>query len=450
MDALEGRVAGVVGAGLHGVGADDRAQHADAADQQREDDALVAEGGHAQDHGRDDGDLVGLEDVGRHAGAVADVVAHVVRDGGGVARVVLGDVLLDLADQVGADVGRLGVDAAADPHEEGEQRAAEAEAEQGLVGVGAVDQEDEGAAQQAEAVGEHAGDGAGAVAELHGLAVAVLGGGGDAQVAGGGEPHADEADRPAEDRAHQEGGGAPVAEGVDGARVGDPEQDGDDDDEREDPLHLRVQVGVRALADRVRDGLHLGRALVGLAHLLGKQQRVEEAGDRNHEDREDAHLLERREMQRREELEGALGAFARGERVGGAEGQHHGDQIQLAPAGRVHQPAEPVSKHEGSWGSIGYGVSERQWARAPAWTAGTSAAKHRFWATGAAPFAPLRPNAPSHVNPRASRSQPGGTLPPIAASFRGCSRAADCRARGRTAHAPKVRPAGGAGMCRTA
>ena len=48
----------------------------------------------------------------------------------------------DLADQVGADVGRLGVDAAADAHEQGQQRAAEAEAQQGLVGLLAVDQED--------------------------------------------------------------------------------------------------------------------------------------------------------------------------------------------------------------------------------------------------------------------------------------------------------------------
>ena len=61
-------------------------------------------------------------------GAVADVVADVVRDRGGVARVVLGDALLDLADEVGADVGRLREDAAADPHEHREQRAAEAEA----------------------------------------------------------------------------------------------------------------------------------------------------------------------------------------------------------------------------------------------------------------------------------------------------------------------------------
>ena len=65
--------------------------------------------------GGDDGDDVGLEQVGGHAGAVAHVVAHVVGDGGGVAGVVLGDARLDLAHQVGAHVGRLGEDAAARP-----------------------------------------------------------------------------------------------------------------------------------------------------------------------------------------------------------------------------------------------------------------------------------------------------------------------------------------------
>ena len=61
---------------------------------------------------------VGLEEVGAHAGHVADVVAHVVGDDRRVARVVLGDAGLDLADEVGADVGGLGVDAAADAREQ--------------------------------------------------------------------------------------------------------------------------------------------------------------------------------------------------------------------------------------------------------------------------------------------------------------------------------------------
>ena len=65
----------------------------------------VDEGEDAEQHHGDRGDRVGLEQVGRHAGAVADVVAHVVGDHGRVARVVLGDAGLDLADDVGADVG---------------------------------------------------------------------------------------------------------------------------------------------------------------------------------------------------------------------------------------------------------------------------------------------------------------------------------------------------------
>jgi len=74
---------------------------------------------------------VGLEQVGRHAGAVADVVADVVRDHRRVARVVLGDAGLDLAHQVGTDVGALGEYAAAKTRKDGDERAAEAEADQG-------------------------------------------------------------------------------------------------------------------------------------------------------------------------------------------------------------------------------------------------------------------------------------------------------------------------------
>ena len=84
----------------------------------------------AEQHRRDDGHRVGLEQVGRHAGAVADVVADVVGDHRRVARVVLGDAGFDLADQVGADVGALGEDAAAESREDRDQRAAEGEADQ--------------------------------------------------------------------------------------------------------------------------------------------------------------------------------------------------------------------------------------------------------------------------------------------------------------------------------
>ena len=135
-----------------------------------------------------------LEDVGGHAGAVADVVADQVGDDGRVARVVLGDVLLDLADQVGADVGGLGVDAAADPHEQGQQRAAEAEAEQGIGRGLAEDDEDHRAAEQAQAVGQHARDRPGVIGDRQGFVEAPPGRRGRPHVGLDGHAHAQLAD----------------------------------------------------------------------------------------------------------------------------------------------------------------------------------------------------------------------------------------------------------------
>jgi hypothetical protein len=121
--------------GLHGEDADDRERGADGGDEHRGDDGF--EGGHriadlgecggAERGGGEDGADVGFVKVGAHAGDVADVVTDVVGDGGGVARIVLRDACLDFADEVGADVGGLGEDAAADAGEEGLQRGAHAE-----------------------------------------------------------------------------------------------------------------------------------------------------------------------------------------------------------------------------------------------------------------------------------------------------------------------------------
>ena len=254
VDRVQGLVAGAVGARLDAVGADDRADHADGADQEREDHADVAEAGYAQDHRGDDRHLVALEDVGGHPGAVADVVADVVGDRRGVARVVLGDPRLDLAHQVGTDVGRLGEDAAADPHEQGQQRAAEAEAEQDLVGVLAVGHEDDRAAQQAEAVGEHAGDRAGAVAELQRRAVAGPRGGRDAEVTPDGQAHPDKTDQPGERRPHEErqprgparraGSALALGGGVEDAVM--------QEHQRDDRLELAGEIGVGPLPDRPR------------------------------------------------------------------------------------------------------------------------------------------------------------------------------------------------------
>ena len=114
------------------IGADDRGDHARRADGERVDhhlhDAVAAgEIDRGEHHGGDDGHDIGLEQIGGHAGAVADIVANVVGDGRRVARVILGDAGLDLADQVAADIGALGEDAAAETGEDGDERGAKAE-----------------------------------------------------------------------------------------------------------------------------------------------------------------------------------------------------------------------------------------------------------------------------------------------------------------------------------
>ena len=78
-------------------------------------------------HGDADGHDIGLEQVGGHARAVADIVADIVGDDGGVAWIVLGNAGFDLADEVGADVGGLGENSAAETSEDRYQRGAESE-----------------------------------------------------------------------------------------------------------------------------------------------------------------------------------------------------------------------------------------------------------------------------------------------------------------------------------
>ena len=165
--------------------------------------------GQTQDQAGDDRHLVGFEDVGGHAGAVTDVVTDQVGDHGRVARVIFFHTGFDLADQVSADIGGLGVDAAADAHEQRQQRAAESETEQDIRRGLAKDNEDEGAAQQPQAVGQHAGDRAGAISNGQRLLEAAPRGRRDAHVTLHGHVHADEADHGRECRAHDEGQGTP-------------------------------------------------------------------------------------------------------------------------------------------------------------------------------------------------------------------------------------------------
>ena len=151
-------------------------------------------------HDRDRRDRVGLEEVGCHAGAVPDVVADVVGDDGRVARVVLGDAGLDLPDEVGADVRGLGVDTAAEPREDGDQRAAEGKADQVVDRVVLRDVEPAGEdsvvagnPEEAEPDDEEAGDGARAESHVQRRGQAPLRRLGRADVRAHCDVHADEA-----------------------------------------------------------------------------------------------------------------------------------------------------------------------------------------------------------------------------------------------------------------
>ena len=132
-DALvEGAHDVVVGAEADEIGADDRGDHARAADGERQDHAgeleRIGKNDGGEHHGGNRGHHIGFEEVGRHAGAIADIVAHVVGNGRRVARIIFRDAGFDLAHHVAADIGTLGEDAAAETGEDRDQRGAEARA----------------------------------------------------------------------------------------------------------------------------------------------------------------------------------------------------------------------------------------------------------------------------------------------------------------------------------
>ena len=184
-------------------GADEADGDADSGHDDGEDHGVPAAGeadGAADDEGSASGLGEGAEEVGSHAGDVADVIADVVGNGGGVARVVLGDAVDDLADEVCPDVGGLGVAAAADAAEHGDGGAAEAVSGEGLgeidpvFGDGVVDAEGQGREvehEDAQAAEGEAHDGAGAEGDVEaGGPAGLLGGDGGANIGKDGHLHA--------------------------------------------------------------------------------------------------------------------------------------------------------------------------------------------------------------------------------------------------------------------
>ena len=251
----------------------------------------------AKGRGGQDRAAVGLVEVGAHARHVAHVVAHVVSDGGRVARVVLGNARLDFAHEVSAHVSRLGVDAAADAREERLCRRAHAKGQHGdghlgqlvvRVHVGAdepdiadevaearghvgrrvdklvEDDEPQRDVEQAKADDDEAHHRAGAEGDLQ-AAVESLGGalGGAAGSVGRGL-HADESAQAGEEAAGEEGDGHKgVLQAEQSERDEDDAEDGEDDG---DARILLLEVGHRPLADEAGDFLHAIGARRGLFH----------------------------------------------------------------------------------------------------------------------------------------------------------------------------------------
>ncbi len=259
----------VGGPKLGGEDADDAGDEADGTNEQRQQQALRAVGDLSEDERGDKGDGVGLEEVCGHTSAVADVVTDVVGNRGGVAGVVLGDTRLNLADEVGTDVGRLREDAAANTHEHREQGATEAEAlEDGRCVVVVTEQHDTGS-EEAEADREHADDAAGSERNMEAaLSAAVPRGGGDTDIRLRCQRHADVADEGAEQGADDEEHRAAELHGEPAVVHRQHEQDKEDDD-REDGQGAELPVEVCASTlHGPRNLLHLRGALVGGEHLL--------------------------------------------------------------------------------------------------------------------------------------------------------------------------------------
>ncbi len=148
----QGYLGRLVGRSAHKQDPRDRTDQSEGAEQQRQahhagawTDALdEAVGALLHHHGgqrdrRDHGTAIGLKDVGSHARHVANVVADVIGDDARIARIVLGNAGLDLADQVRADVGALGEDSAADTIKQRDHAGAHAETVDAMrrLGIGA-------------------------------------------------------------------------------------------------------------------------------------------------------------------------------------------------------------------------------------------------------------------------------------------------------------------------
>ena len=247
---------------------------------------------------------VDFEQVRATTGAVADVVTDEVGDDARVAGVVLGDPLLDLADEVRADVGSLGVDAAAELGEQGDERRPEAEAddEERCLGDGhfaderRIGGEDAPHPEEGQGDDEEPGDGATAHRDLDRLDEAAPSRGCRPDVRLDRDEHADDprrhrargADEEGDARQHSDRQAGQLRHVGDIGRFDDADDDADDDraDDREDPdgRVLAADEGGRTLVDGAGDVLHRLRPRVSREDPAGQVDGEQDGDDPGRQD----------------------------------------------------------------------------------------------------------------------------------------------------------------------
>ena len=145
----------------------------------------------------DEADGVGFKDIGGHPSAIADVIADIVGNGGGVTRVIFFELGFEFANEVCADIGGFGVDASAQTSEDADERGSEGEAGQAIDGGTEAEpaggDEVEGAdGEKGQGDDEQAGDGSTVEGITQGGGPANGGGLGSANVGHNGDSHAGE------------------------------------------------------------------------------------------------------------------------------------------------------------------------------------------------------------------------------------------------------------------
>ena len=264
-----------------------REEHTHGSNQHRRDDSLElnletchSKGGSTEGCRRQHGAAIALVEVGTHTGHVAHVVAHVVGNGCGVARVVLGDVGLHLTHDVGTHVGSLRVDTAThtgkqglrrSTHTEGQHRGGDGDEAVALVEIVQYNKPD-GDVEQTETHHRETHHGTRTEGNLQTCIQTLTGSVGRTGRGVGGGLHAEETCQSGEETSREEGKRHPgilyvqavCHEGKEGTEH--HKHDGDD-------LVLLFQIGHSAIAHIECNFFHTRRTLVGRHHLTEEEVR---------------------------------------------------------------------------------------------------------------------------------------------------------------------------------